>query len=397
VELIVDLVLVLLALLAVWSGWRRGALLSAGSLVGLVAGFWVGITIAPPMVGWLASVGWGSAGWRLAIASAIVIICTMVVNWIARAIVGRIRRVVRKGPVRAVDGAGGAALGLLTWGAIVWLLAGFLTTTGVAPVTQAVSSSKIIAGLDQVSPVPVDQALGALDGVLGNAGLPEVFADGAEIIKGTQPPDPDIPAAVTAQSGGVVKILANEPTCNTSSEGSGWVVAPGRVMTNAHVVAGASSISIQPGGVGRIYSGKLVVFDPERDLAVIAVPGLTIAPLTIGPQLVGGDSAVIAGYPENSTYNVGAARVRDVVQATGTDIYRKNTVTRQIYSLRGIVRPGNSGGALFNDQGQVVGVVFARSTVNDDTGYALTAGEIAPIVAQAGATAQVSSGACSAE
>lgn len=396
-ELIVDLVLVVLALLAVWSGWRRGALLSAGSLVGLVLGFWIGITVAPPVVAWLAGVGWGSAVWRIAIAAAIVVICTMVVHWIARAVAWRLGRLVRRGPVRSIDGLGGAALGLLTWGAIVWLLAGFLATTGVTPLTQAVSSSRIVTGLDSISPVPVDQALGALDGVLGDAGLPEVFADGAEIIKGTQAPDPVIPAAVTAQAGSVVKVLANEPVCSTSSEGSGWVVAPDRILTNAHVVAGASSIAIQPGGVGRTYPGKLVVFDPERDLAVIEVSGLDLTPLTIGPQLVGGDSAVIAGYPENSTYKVGAARVRDVMEATGTDIYRKNTVTRQIYSLRGIVRPGNSGGALFDDEGRVVGVVFARSTVSGDTGYALTAGEIAPIVAKAGASAQVSSGACSAE
>jgi S1-C subfamily serine protease len=396
VELIVDLVLVVLALLAIWSGWRRGALLSAASLVGLVAGFWIGVTVSPPVVAWLASVGWGSTPWRIAIAAAVVIICTMVAHWIATAVGRRVGRLVRRGPVRGVDGAGGAALGLLTWGAIVWLLAGFLATTGVTPLTQAMSTSKIISGLNQVSPVPVDQALGALDSVLGDAGLPEVFADGAEIIKGTQPPDPTIPAAVNAQAASVVKVLANEPTCNTSSEGSGWVVAPGRILTNAHVVAGASTITVQPGGVGRTYTGRLVVFDPERDLAIIEVPGLTLAPLTIGPQLVAGASAVIAGYPENSIYTVGAARVRQVLDATGTDIYRKNTVTREIYSLRGIVRPGNSGGALFDDQGRVVGVVFARSTVDDDTGYALTAGEIAPVVAEAGATTPVSSGACSA-
>jgi S1-C subfamily serine protease len=397
VELIVDLVLVAIAVSALFVGWQRGALMSAASLVGLVFGFWVGITVAPPVVAWLASVGWGSPVWRIAIASAIVIVCAAVIHWVVGAIGARLRRHVPNGAVRGVDSAGGAILGLVTWAAVIWLLAGFLQTTGVLPVTQVVASSKVVAGLDTISPVPVANALSALDNVLGSAGLPQVFADGAEIIKGTQAPDPTIPAAVQASAAGVVKVLANEPTCSTSSEGSGWVVAPGRVMTNAHVVAGSASIVVQQGGVGRQLPAKLVLFDPERDLAVLAVPGLTAAPLTIGPELAAGDPAVVAGYPENQAYLAGGARVRQVLNATGTDIYKKNTVEREIYSLRAIVRPGNSGGALFDDLGRVVGVVFARSTVDPDTGYALTVNEIAPVVAKAGASTPVDSGACSSD
>jgi S1-C subfamily serine protease len=175
------------------------------------------------------------------------------------------------------------------------------------------------------------------------------------------------------------------------------VVAPHRVMTNAHVVAGSTGITVQLGGSGPAFPGRLVVYDPERDLAVIDVPALSTSPLPLGAELTAGTDAVVAGYPGNGPYSVAPARVRQVIDASGTDIYRKQTVLREVYSLRGIVRPGNSGGPLFDDSGRVVGVVFARSSVDANTGYALTADEIAPVVAAAGSTTPVGSGQCAVE
>lgn len=392
-ELIVDVVLAIAAVLSIASGWRRGAVLSAVPMVGLIGGLWLGLQFAPTVVGWLAGIGWGNVVQRTIVASVFILVCASIVYGIAATLAAMIRRRMNKGPVRGIDAVGGAAVGLVTWALVVWLVAGFLQTTTLIPVTQVVASSKIVAALDAISPVPASTALGALDDALGQAGLPKVFEHG-ESIASAAPPDPSISAAVNAAASGVVRVLANEPACSTASEGSGWVVATDRVVTNAHVVAGANGIAVQVRGVGASLPATLVAFDPERDVAVLAVPGLNVAPLKPGGPLGVGASAVAAGFPGNGPYTAAPARVREIIDATGTDIYQQRTVTREIYSLRGVVRPGNSGGPLFDTNGHVVGVVFARSTTDADTGYALTLAEVQPVLAQAGSSTPVSSGRC---
>jgi S1-C subfamily serine protease len=221
-----------------------------------------------------------------------------------------------------------------------------------------------------------------------------VFAFGDESIQVAPEPDPNVPDAVNAAATGVVRILSAAPSCGSDAEGSGWVVAGDRVVTNAHVVAGSDSLTVQLGGVGQAYPARLVVFDPARDLAVLDVPGLPATPLTLGAELAAGDSAVVAGYPENGPYSVIPSRVRETIDAVGRDIYGQDAVTREIYSLRSTVRPGNSGGPLFDVNGAVVGVVFARSTIDAETGYAMTLDEIAPVLDAVSATEPVPSGAC---
>jgi S1-C subfamily serine protease len=323
------------------------------------------------------------------------IVC-MVLAIAALTVVARlVRRVVGSVKIgRGLDALGGAVLGLLTWGVVVWLLAGFLQTSGIMPVTQAVASSRVVAALDSIAPVPASTALGTLGSALDDSGFPQVFAFDAETIPQADAPDPGIPQAVTDAAGGVVRILSSAPRCGGDSEGSGWVVADDRVITNAHVVAGSEQTYVQPGGAGALLEAELVVFDPARDLAVLAVPDLPVAPLPLGAELTPGDSGVVAGYPENGGYDTEAARVRDIVDAVGRDIYEEDAVTREIYSLRSLVRPGNSGGPLFDSSGAVVGVVFARSTVDSETGYALTLDEIAPVLAAVASAEPVASGAC---
>jgi S1-C subfamily serine protease len=234
--------------------------------------------------------------------------------------------------------------------------------------------------------------LGAVDDALAGAGLPEVFA-GSEPIKTIQPPDPTIPAAVNAAQPSVVTVLAAKPECGVDSEGSGWVVSRGRVVTNAHVVAGASTIVVRQSGAATPIRATLIAFDPGRDLAVLDVTDLSAPALDIGADLTSGAQAYAAGYPGNGPYTVSPERVRDRVIARGTDIYQSGTVDRDIYALRGTVRPGNSGGPLLDTEGKVVGVVFARSTTDPDTGYALTLAELRPVLNSVGA-APIGSGGC---
>ncbi|MCS5729959.1 MarP family serine protease [Herbiconiux moechotypicola] len=396
-QIFVDIVLVLVAVLAVLGGWRRGALVTAASLAGIVAGAFLASLVAPGVVDWLAAFGWSSALQRAVAAGVVLLLCMGLAITVLSVVARLLRRVIGSVRIgRGIDSLGGAVLGLLTWAVVVWLLAGFLQTTGIVPVTQLVASSRVVAALDSVAPVPAEDALDTIDSALDDSGFPEVFAFGVETILDAPAPDPDVPAAVNDAAGGVVRILSSAPSCGSDAEGSGWVVAPERVMTNAHVVAGSEQSYVQVGGVGELHKATLVVFDPDRDLAVLAVPGLGVDPLPTGTELTGGDSAVVAGYPENGGYTTATARVREVLDAVGRDIYEQDAVTREIYSLRGTVRPGNSGGPLFDASGTVVGVVFARSTIDSDTGYAMTLDEIAPVLAAVGSTEPVASGACTA-
>jgi S1-C subfamily serine protease len=396
-DIIVDIVLIVIALLAVLSGWRRGALVTAASLAGIIGGALLATAIAPPVVDWLAGLGWNTALQRTIAAGVLLLLCMAAAVGVLTLVAGLLRRVIGSVKIgRGLDAIGGAVLGLLTWGVVVWLLAGFLQTTGILPVTQVVASSRVVSTLNTLSPVPSSTALGTLNAALSDSGFPQVFAFGGESIEAAQPPDPGIPDAVNAAAGSVVRVLSSAPGCGSDAEGSGWAVAADRIVTNAHVVAGSQDLYVQVGGVGELLPAELVVFDPVRDLAVLEVPGLPVAPLPLGTELGASASAVVAGYPENGGYSVVPARVREVVDAVGRDIYEQGEVTREIYSLRGTVRPGNSGGPLFDESGQVVGVVFARSTIDSETGYAMTLDEIAPVVAAAGATEPVASGACAA-
>ncbi|MGD8169755.1 MarP family serine protease [Herbiconiux sp. P16] len=396
-DIIVDIVLIVIALLAVLSGWRRGALVTAASLVGIIGGALLATAVAPPVVDWLAGLGWNTALQRTIAAGVLLLLCMAVAVGVLTLVAGLLRRVIGSVKIgRGLDAIGGAVLGLLTWGVVVWLLAGFLQTTGLVPVTQLVASSRVVSTLNTLSPVPSSTALGTLNAALTDSGFPQVFAFGGESIQTAQAPDPSIPDAVNAAAGSVVRVLSSAPGCGSDAEGSGWAVATDRIVTNAHVVAGSQDLYVQVGGVGELLPAELVVFDPARDLAVLEVPGLPVAPLPLGSELGASASAVVAGYPENGGYTVVPARVREVVDAVGRDIYEQGEVTREIYSLRGIVRPGNSGGPLFDESGSVVGVVFARSTIDAETGYAMTLDEIAPVVAAAGASEPVASGACAA-
>jgi S1-C subfamily serine protease len=305
-----------------------------------------------------------------------------------------IGKVLRHGPVKWVDSLIGAVLGFVTWAVVVWLVAGFAMATSLATVVQAANSSQVVSTLNSIAPIPSSTVLGAVDDALAGAGLPKVFEAG-ESIKTIGAPDPNVPAAVASAQQSTVTVLASKPACGVDSEGSGWVVAPGRVVTNAHVVAGASSVVVRESGGTTVDRATLVAFDPERDLAVLDVTDLRAPALHLGQNLGAGDSAYAAGYPGDGPFTISPQRVRDQLTARGTDIYQSGSVERQIYSLRGTIRPGNSGGPLLDQAGDVVGVVFARSTIDPQTGYALTLNELHPVLASVG-SAPISSGACSA-
>jgi S1-C subfamily serine protease len=253
-----------------------------------------------------------------------------------------------------------------------------------------VRSSKILLGVSRVVPSQADTWFDNFSTTLAQNGLPQVFGTfGSEPITDVPAPDPALvhSAVVTTAEQSIVKVVGTAPSCGKVVEGSGFVFAKDRVMTNAHVVGGVSEPTVQVGGKGALHDARVVLYDWQNDIAVLDVPGLDAPTLnfaTTGSRSK--DDAIVAGFPENGAFDVRAARIRGRIEATGPDIYHRGTVHRDVYSLYTTVRQGNSGGPLLTPDGEVTGVVFAKSLDDDNTGYALTADQVAADAA-AGATA----------
>jgi S1-C subfamily serine protease len=230
---------------------------------------------------------------------------------------------------------------------------------------------------------PYTQVFGAL-GINGSANVP--------------PPDKAVLAwpAVKKDHGSIVKITGEaRTTCDRSLEGSGLVVSPQHVLTNAHVVAGMTNGPYVGYETGNALQARVVLFDWNTDVAILYVPGLRAAPLRFAGPAARGTGAVVAGYPENGGFRAVAARVGSQWSANGPNIYQTGTVTRAIYAVRASVQPGNSGGPLLAKDGKVYGVIFAASTTARDTGFALTASAVrADVRAGAHKTASVSTQGC---
>jgi S1-C subfamily serine protease len=218
----------------------------------------------------------------------------------------------------------------------------------------------------------------------------------AEVVN-VPPPDPAVlnsPGAQAADSR-VVKILGYAPECGRGIQGSGFVYAPQHVITNAHIVAGVTQSQTVTTIDGVTYRARVVFYDPRIDIAVLDVPGLNLAPLQFSTKANPDDDAVVAGYPENQSFTAVPARVGQELRAEGPDIYRSGQVARQLYQIRGDVRPGDSGGPLLSPAGTVNGVVLASAAGVPDTAFVLTASGIqADATAGANATAPVSTQGC---
>jgi S1-C subfamily serine protease len=187
--------------------------------------------------------------------------------------------------------------------------------------------------------------------------------------------DPDVVAAQAS----VVKVRGANG-CGSGVEGTGFFFAPGRLMTNAHVVAGVTRPEVEVGGSTVVAS--VVLYDPDLDIAVLSVPDAGVPQLAFDTEAAPRDPVAVLGYPQDGPYDVQSGRIRSEQRLRSPDIYGDGTVIRQVYSLRALIRPGNSGGPIVTSGGEVAGLVFAASVSDQDTGYALTAGQLAESAAQ---------------
>jgi S1-C subfamily serine protease len=235
----------------------------------------------------------------------------------------------------------------------------------------------------------------AVQSVVSSDKSTEVPVDHADIATVEAPDDSVVrEAAVVEAARSVVKIRSTAPGCQKIFEGSGVVMAPNRVMSNAHVVAGASSFTVSADG--QEYDATVVLFDPGLDISVLDVPGLAPPPLKFMEAAVpSGTDAVVMGYPGGGEFVATAARVREVIELSGPDIYQTATVQREVYVIRGEVGQGESGGPLVDRDGRVLGINFGAAVDDPNAGFVLTAKQVySQMVLSIGQTQPVATGAC---
>lgn len=391
---LVDIVLAIVGVISLLTGLSRGAIRTLGSTLGVVGGLAAGFSLSPIITQFFASKMGSSTPLDRGIAMAAVILTIAIVIAVTVTILTHlIAKRVGRGWGRGIDRAVGGALGAVTWAALTWAIAGLTIAIGISPLAGWAAQSVIVQNLNRISPITSTTALGAIDDSLAGVGLPRVF-EGAESIRPIDAPTTGQSLGVQQAGASVVKILTTQTSCNSGSEGSGWVLSHGIIVTNAHVVAGSDLVVVQARN-GQQLPARVIRFDPERDVAALSAPQLASPALATDRTATTGDSGFALGYPNDGGYTVSAARIRQQLTAHGSDIYKKNEVAREIFSLRGQIRPGNSGGPLVNGNGKVIGMVFARSLTDNDTGYALTLNEIQPVLNGTN-TQPVSTGACTA-
>jgi S1-C subfamily serine protease len=369
-----------------WQGFIAGAFATGGLLLGGLLGVW----LAPRLLGDAEPALWVSLA-----ALFVVLVCASFGQAILQYAGAKIRSRIKWQPVRALDAIGGAALSMAAVLVVAWALGVAVSGAKLPWASREVRSSAVLDRVNGVMPANAVQALNSFNDVVGSSFFPrylEPFAPERIIDVGPPPGrvarDPDVQRSQES----VFKIRG-ENSCNRGVEGSGFLYGPNRVMTNAHVVAGVDRPVVLVGEDER--PATVVYYNPDIDIAVLAVDG------TRGPFLrfdQGGrpnQAGAVLGYPQDGPYNVQAARIRGEQRLRSPDIYGDGTVVREVFSLRALVRPGNSGGPLVSSAGKVLGVIFAASVTDTDTGYALTSEQVAGAAAQ-GLTrsTDVDTGAC---
>lgn len=388
-----DIAVLAVAFIAAISGWRSGALGSVLSFAGVVLGAVAGVLLAPHIVSHIA------APRAKLFAALFLILALVVVGEVAGVVLGRaVRGAIRNRPIRTIDSVIGVGVQLMVVLTAAWLLATPLTQSKDQPeLAAAVRGSRVLAEVNEVAPTWLKTVPKRLSALLNTSGLPAVLEPFSRTpVIPVASPDPALAnnPVVAAAAPSVVKVRSLAPSCQKVLEGTGFVISPERVMTNAHVVAGSSSVSLQANG--KNYDATVVSYDPQVDIAILAVPGLPSAPLVFDdtPAKTGTD-VVVLGYPGGGNFTATPARIREVIKLSGPDIYRSpQQVTRDVYTIRANVEQGDSGGPLIDLDGRVLGVVFGAAVDDADTGFVLTAEEVAGQLSKIGATAPVSTGAC---
>ncbi|MEX1179117.1 MAG: MarP family serine protease [Nitriliruptor sp.] len=367
---LLDVLLLVAIAIAVATGLRLGFIARAASFLGLAAGVGLATLTVPYAMALLVD---EQAAVRLFAGLLVLAVTVTVVATLFQAVGLRARRSVAASPLSSLDRGAGALAGVLIVLLVVWLA---IPAASMVPgsIARQVRSSAVVEAVSNATPPPPD-TVRALRNLVTTSRFPEVFSD-LQPAPVTGPPPSAIPidaAVVERATASTVNVEADG--CGRRFEGSGFTVADGVVVTNAHVVAGADAVEVRTPD-GPLVAADVVVFDPARDLAVLTVADLPSAPLELGTIEVGAVGVVI-GYPGGQdTPRVAPVEVRDRRTAVGRDIYGRDQTERQVLFLAADLQQGDSGSPVVDAAGRVVGVTFAISPDRATSAFALDRAEL---------------------
>lgn len=380
---LIDIVIVVALLVGVTNGYQRGVWLSAAQYGGLLLGVVVGAAGGPSLTD---ALGIGDPGLRRLAAVIFLVVGGSIGSSLGYAAGAAARGRLRRGPSE-LEHAGGAIFSGIAVLAVCWFLGLTFARGPAPPVSQLVQSSWLLRHLDSVAPRPPG-FLARVEATLANAPFPQTFAGLTPTLPAALPPPAavDTPGVRTAEA---ATYRVTSRGCSGIVTGSAFPISTDHLVTNAHVVSGTTSTHLTQDDPRLGPAASVVLFDPERDVAILYVPQGRFKALSTAAAQRGTQGAVI-GYPEGGAESTQPAIVDGQLQARGRDIYNQQVVDRSIYVLGTTVRPGNSGGPLVDLEGRVLGLVFAASSTNPDQAYALTNEEIArDLQAGAGRTSPI--------
>ena len=383
----VDVAVLAGVVLVAIAGWRAGVISTAAAFAGFIGGALLGAWLVPQFL----------SGTELpALVDAAATLGGMLfLGVVGQSVLGAAGRALRDAvdfqPIRLIDRASGMVVSAVAFLLSAWLLLSVAAQLPDGTAADQVRASRSYPLLERVLAGPGGALLDDARALLATLELPSLPYDPTTLPPVADPGDVQLTEAVTRTAqASVLRVSATSSRCSTSTLGSSVVVAPERVITNAHVGTGAGRVSVQ-GSDGRTRPAHLVYLDPATDLAVLYVPGLNArAPAWVDQPKRGAEAAVV-GYPGGGRLTMRGARVRGLASIAA----ESGAGLREVVVIQGLVQPGNSGGPLLDLDGDVLGLVFANSSVDERTGFALSPSEVAPVIdATRRASEPIASGAC---
>lgn len=371
---IFDIVLVAIALSAMWSGWKQGIASSLLSFVGVIAGGIVGYFLAPPAMNLVEQ-----PVLRLFVGVATIVILIVIGQAVGGMAGQSLRNAIRTPMGVGLDAGLGSVFQMIMSLIVIWIIAMPLAAAVPGQLGGTIRGSKVLGTVDALAPAELTRVPGLLVRRLDETGIPQVISpfEQDRRVEDTSPADPSLvdQALVERIRPSVVQVIGEAPRCGRLQQGSGFVVSPDTVVTNAHVVAGADTVRLDT--VAGTLDADVISFDPGEDVAILRIPGLPLPALELAPgPAFPGDGGVVLGFPGAGPYTAVPARVENRVMLRGFDIYSRTSIDREVYVLRADVRQGNSGGPFVDPDGRLLGLIFGAGVGVDMTGYALTLEEL---------------------
>lgn len=376
-----DWVLIIVLLVFLLAGYRRGFWVTLGTIVGLVAGAAAAFFSIPLVSDWVTD-----PAWRLIAIVAAALVLVLIGQAIGAGIGRAIRLRMALPALRTADRLGGAVANTVVAAALISLVAFSASSMGLPSVTGAISESRVITAIGSAVPDSAKTFVAQVRSAVAGADVVPELSE--PIVRATPTAEPAAPEPVAGDpieesAASVVRISGTALVCGQNQTGSGFPVTEDRVVTNAHVVSGLTEPAVEARD-GTVYAGRVVHFDEARDLAVIAVDGADLPPLPTGAELEDGESGYIMGYPAGGPFWMGPAEVQARGEVVVNNIYGADPDLLDIYQLNADVQLGTSGGPLLDEAGAVAGVVFARAAGDVEVGYAITGDEAEDVFSEAG-------------